>query len=173
MPTPRAKHFLAPRDLEGFTLPQTLDYYHIDNRHNNARPPKPHIVRSGPLTPAIMDKIWEEITKLFRDKLVISMSDLGSSYRKPYDHRFDTIPYPPGTKVSDFSKFSGESGRSTHEHIDQYPTQLEELADREAFRVPLVIMLPRSHTHYLYMLLIHVFRFHLMNALCSKSMTSL
>lgn len=71
MPTPKAEHFSAHMDLEGLTLPQTLDYYHIDNRHNNARPPKPHIVRSGPLPPAIMDKIREEITKLFRDKLVI------------------------------------------------------------------------------------------------------
>lgn len=67
-----------------------------------------------------MVKIWEEIAELFRDKLRISISGLGSSYRKPYNHRFDTLPYPSGSKVSDFSNFSGESAKRTHDHIYQY-----------------------------------------------------
>jgi hypothetical protein len=67
-----------------------------------------------------MVKIWEEISELFRDRLGISIFGLGSSYRKPYDQWFDTLPYPPGSKVSDFSKFLGESGKSTHEHTYQY-----------------------------------------------------
>jgi hypothetical protein len=38
---------------------------------------------------------------------------------------------------TDFSKFPGEGGKSTHEHISQYLVHLEELADREAYRVRL------------------------------------
>jgi hypothetical protein len=63
------------------------------------------------------------------------MSGLALSYRKPHDCRFDTIPYPSGSKVSDFSKILGESGRRIHEHIGQYVAKLEELADRVTFRV--------------------------------------
>jgi hypothetical protein len=58
---------------------------------------------------------------------------VGQSYRKPYDHQFDIVPYPQGARISEFSKFSGENGRSTHEYI----AHLGELADGEAFRVRL------------------------------------
>lgn len=37
--------------------------------------------------------------------------------------------------MSYFSKFSSESGRSTHEHVGPLLTQLRELADNEAFHV--------------------------------------
>jgi hypothetical protein len=59
----------------------------------------------------------------------------GQSYWKPYDNRFDYHPYPQGTRVLKFTKFSGDQGKSTHEHIGQFQAQLEELADIELFRV--------------------------------------
>jgi hypothetical protein len=70
------------------------------------------------------------MAELFRDKFGVSVARVGQSYQKSYDHRFDTVPYPQGARIPEFSKFSGENGRSTHEHIG-------ELADGEAFRVPL------------------------------------
>lgn len=83
MPTPRVD-FLSPTKLKGFALPHTLDYPHIDNRYNNVQPPEPHNLRSGSLPPTTIDKVREEITELLRDKLGISMSSMGQSYRKPY-----------------------------------------------------------------------------------------
>jgi hypothetical protein len=65
------------------------------------------------------------------------VSGIGQSYRKPYSHLFDTVPYPQGTRIPDFSKFSGEGGKSTHEHISQFIAHLGELADGEAYRVRL------------------------------------
>jgi hypothetical protein len=41
---------------------------------------------------------------------------VGQSYQKPYNHWFDAVPYPQGARIPEFSKFSGENGRSTHEH---------------------------------------------------------
>lgn len=76
------------------------------------------------------------------------MSGLALSYRKPHDCRFDTIPYPSGSKVSDFSKILGESGRRIHEHIGQYVAKLEELADRVTFRVQFfhyLLLIPLLH----------------------------
>jgi hypothetical protein len=61
----------------------------------------------------------------------------GQSYQKPYDSRFDHHPYPQGTRIPEFAKFSGDQGKNTHEHICQFLAQLGELADTEAFCVRL------------------------------------
>jgi hypothetical protein len=61
----------------------------------------------------------------------------GQSYGRPYDSRFDHHPYPQGTRIPEFAKFSGDQGKSTHKHICQFLTQLGELADTEAFHVRL------------------------------------
>jgi hypothetical protein len=84
-----------------------------------------------------MEKIREEMAELFRDRFGVSVARVGQSYHKPYDHRFNTVPYPQGAKIPEFSKFSGENGRSTHEHIGQFLAHLGELADGEAFHVRL------------------------------------
>jgi hypothetical protein len=93
--------------------------------------------RAGGLAPAVIDIVREKIAGAFRDKLGVSMVPAGQSYRKPYDNRFDHHPYPQGTRISEFAKFSGDQGKSTREHIGQFLTQLGELADTEAFRVRL------------------------------------
>jgi hypothetical protein len=84
-----------------------------------------------------MEKIREEMAELFRDRLGFTVARVGQSYQKPYDHRFNTVPYPQGERIPEFSKFSGENGRSTHKHIGQFLAHLGELVDGEAFRVRL------------------------------------
>jgi hypothetical protein len=93
--------------------------------------------RAGGLSPAAIDIVREEIAGAFRDKLGVSMVPGGQSYRRPYDSRFDHHPYPRGTRIPEFAKFSGDQGKSRREHICQFLTQLGELADTEAFRVRL------------------------------------
>jgi hypothetical protein len=46
-----------------------------------------------------MEKIREEIAELFRDRLEVSVARVGQSYQKPYDHRFNTVPYPQGARI--------------------------------------------------------------------------
>jgi hypothetical protein len=48
-----------------------------------------------------------------------------------------TVPYPQGARIPEFSKFFGENGRNTHEHLGQFLAHLGELADGEAFHVRL------------------------------------
>jgi hypothetical protein len=62
-------------------------------------------------------KLGITMTELFRDQFGVSVARVGQSYQKPYNHRLDTVPYPQGTRIPEFSKFSSENGRSTHEHI--------------------------------------------------------
>jgi hypothetical protein len=113
-----------------------------EGRYANARPNEPHSPGSGGLPPGAMEKIREEMTELFRDKFEVSVARVGQSYEKPYNHRFDTVPYPQGAMIPEFSKFSGENGRSTHEHIGQFLAHICELADGEAFHVRLFFFIP-------------------------------
>jgi hypothetical protein len=87
------------------------------------------------------------MAKLFRDRLEVSVARVGQTYQKPYDHWFDTVPYPQGARIPEFSKFSGENGRSTDEHIGQFLAHLGELVDGEAFRVRL-FCLPLTGTAF-------------------------
>jgi hypothetical protein len=93
--------------------------------------------RAGGLPPAVIDIVREEIAGAFRDKLGVSIVPEGQSYRIPYNNQFDRLPYPQGTRIPEFAKFSGDQGKSTREHIDQFLAQLGELADTEAFCVRL------------------------------------
>jgi hypothetical protein len=93
--------------------------------------------RAGGLPPAAIDIVREEIAGAFRDKLEVSIVPEGQSYRRPYHSQFDRLSYPQGTRIPEFTKFSGDQGKRTREHIDQFLSQLEELADTEAFRVRL------------------------------------
>ena len=95
----------------------------------------PTAQRSGGLPSGAMEKIREEMTELFQDRLGVSVARVGQSYQKPYDHRFNTVSYPQGERIPEFSMFSNENGRSTHGHIGQFLAHLGELADGKAFRV--------------------------------------
>jgi hypothetical protein len=117
--------------------PITIDRSRQEGRYANARANEPHNPVSSGLPPGAMEKIREEMTELFRDKFGVSVARVGQSYQKPYNHRFDTVPYPQVARIPECSKFSGENGRSTHEHIGQFLAHLGELADGEAFRVRL------------------------------------
>jgi hypothetical protein len=85
--------------------------------------------RVSGLPPDAIDIVREEIAGAFRDKHRVSMVPGGQSNRRPYDNQFDHHPCPQGTRIPEFAKFSGDKGKSTHEHISQFLAQLGELAD--------------------------------------------
>jgi hypothetical protein len=95
----------APRDRAPITH---FDRPWAESRHSDARPLESHIPRLRGWSPDVVDKLREEVAELFRDKLGVSVSGMGQSYRKPYDHKFGTVLYLQGTRIPDFSKFSGE-----------------------------------------------------------------
>jgi hypothetical protein len=84
-----------------------------------------------------MEKIRKEMAELFRDRLKVSVARVRQSYQKLYGHRFNTVSYQQGARIPEFSKFSSEGGRSTHQHVDKFLAHLSELADGEAFCVHL------------------------------------
>jgi hypothetical protein len=76
--------------------------------------------RAGGLPPAAIDIVREEIARAFRDKLRVSIVPGGQSYRRLYDSRFYHHPYPQGTRIPEFAKFSGDQGKSTRERVGQF-----------------------------------------------------
>jgi hypothetical protein len=78
-------------------------------QHTNIQKNSPILdQRVGGLPPATIDIVREEITGAFRYKLGVSIVPGGQSYRRPYDSQFDRLPYPQGTSIPEFAKFSSD-----------------------------------------------------------------
>jgi hypothetical protein len=62
------------------------------------------------------NKFKEEVASMVKNKLDI---DMGNSriYQKPYKADFDLMAHPPGWRVPDFIKFSGEDNHTIWEYI--------------------------------------------------------
>jgi hypothetical protein len=56
-------------------------------------------------------------------------------YQKPYPDYYDQIPYPRGYRVSDFSKFSGEYGKTTLDHVGQFILQCGEPSSNDPLKL--------------------------------------
>jgi hypothetical protein len=67
-----------------------------------------------------------------REQIARTLREFGFS---PYPKYFDTIPYPRGFRVSDFVKFTGDDARTTHEHIGQFLTQVNDVGVMDVHRV--------------------------------------
>jgi hypothetical protein len=50
----------------------------------------------------MVETIMDEVAGLVRDKLGVSVSGMGQSYWKPYNHQFDFVPYLQRTMIPDF-----------------------------------------------------------------------
>jgi hypothetical protein len=59
-----------------------------------------------------LNEFKKQVASMVKNKFGINM---GSSrlYQKPYKVEFDLMAYPPGWRVLDFIKFSGEDNRTT------------------------------------------------------------
>jgi hypothetical protein len=78
----------------------------------------------------------EEIANMMKNKLGV---DMGNSrlYQKPYSADFDYVAFPPGWRLPDFVKFSGDDNRTTWEHISQYTAKLGEVGTFNSLKVRL------------------------------------
>jgi hypothetical protein len=82
-------------------------------QHTNIQKNSPILdQRAGGLPPTAIDIVREEIARAFRDKLGVSIVPERQSYRRPYDRKFDRLPYTQETKIPEFVKFSGDQEKS-------------------------------------------------------------
>jgi hypothetical protein len=56
-------------------------------------------------------------------------------YQKSYPDYYDQLPYPRGYKVLEFSKFSGDDGKTTLENVSQFILQCGETSANDALKL--------------------------------------
>jgi hypothetical protein len=71
---------------------------------------------------------------MIKNKLGVDMGNT-RLYRKPYRADFDYVAFPPGWRMPDFVKFSGDDNCTTWEHISQYTAQLGEAGTFNSLKV--------------------------------------
>jgi hypothetical protein len=61
--------------------------------------------------------LTNQLATILRESFGIEPKDRGHIYQKPYPNYYDQVPYPRGYRVSEFSKFSEDDGKTTLEHV--------------------------------------------------------
>nr|ABA94546.1 retrotransposon protein, putative, unclassified [Oryza sativa Japonica Group] len=85
---------------------------------------------------AAQQRPWADvIADVMREQFGLRPKETGSLYRQPYPEWFERVPLPNRFKIPDFSKFSGQEGVSTYEHISRYLAQCGEASAVDALRV--------------------------------------
>jgi hypothetical protein len=65
----------------------------------------------------------------------IESNGRGRVYEKLYPDYYDQLPYPNGYRVPEFSKFSGEDGKPTLEHVGQFIFQYGEASANDTLKL--------------------------------------
>jgi hypothetical protein len=62
------------------------------------------------------NNLTNQLATILRES-IIEPKGRGCVYQKTYPDYYDQLPYPRGYRVPEFSKFSGEDGKTTLEHV--------------------------------------------------------
>jgi hypothetical protein len=62
-------------------------------------------------------------------------------YQKQYPNYYDQLPYPRGYRVPEFSKFSGDDGKTILEHVGQFILQCGEASANDALKLRMFSLL--------------------------------
>jgi hypothetical protein len=79
----------------------------------------------------------QDLDEFMRNRYGVLPKRDAISYAKPYPEAYDLIEPPPKFKIPDFTKFSGNEGTSTVEHISRYLAQLGPASRADFMRIRL------------------------------------
>jgi hypothetical protein len=107
------------------------------NTTAGVRYPAPHAPQPPPLDclNETIARIWEGVEASLRDMGLSPISH--RIYQKLYPSIFNSVAYPTGWHVPDFTKSEGEGSRTTWKHVSQYLAQLGKAGSVEALHVQL------------------------------------
>jgi hypothetical protein len=98
-----------------------------------------------PRTPAYVTpnpRVDGDVNDGVRDQIARTLREFGftpkgqaRSYQKPYLEYFDTILYPWGFWVPNLAKFVGDDAKTTHEHIGQFPAQVNDVGITDVHKI--------------------------------------
>jgi hypothetical protein len=66
------------------------------------------------------NNLTNQLATTLRESFGIEPKGRGRVYQKPYSDYYDQLPYPRGYRVPELSKFSGDDGKITLEHVGQF-----------------------------------------------------
>ena len=84
----------------------------------------------------VLASIREEMAKMLRESFGVELPR-NRMYQKPYPEFFDRVQCPPGYRIPDFVKFSGDGTKTTWEHISYYLAQLGEISESKELKIRL------------------------------------
>jgi hypothetical protein len=81
------------------------------------------------------NNLTNQLVTILRESFGIEPKGQGCVYQKLYPNYYDQLPYPRGYKVIEFSKFSGDDGKTTLEHAGQFILQCGEASANDALKL--------------------------------------
>jgi hypothetical protein len=81
------------------------------------------------------NNLTNQLATFLRESFGIEPKGRGRVYQKSYPDYYDQLPYPRGYRVPEFSKFSGEDGKTTLEHIGQFILQCGEASANDTLKL--------------------------------------
>jgi hypothetical protein len=81
------------------------------------------------------------IGRVLRESFGIEPKGRGLVYQNSYPDYYNQLSYPRGYRVPEFSKFSGEGGKTILEHVGQFILQCGEASANDTLKLR---MLPLS-----------------------------
>jgi hypothetical protein len=81
------------------------------------------------------NNLTNQLATILRESFGIEPKGQGRVYQKLYSDYYDQLPYPRGYRVPKFSKFSGDDGKTTLEHVGQFILQCGEASDNDALKL--------------------------------------
>jgi hypothetical protein len=84
---------------------------------------------------ADQNNLTNQLATILRESFDIKPKDQCRVYQKTYLNYYDQLPYSRGYRVPEFSKFSGEDGKTTLEHINQFILQCGEDSANDALNL--------------------------------------
>jgi hypothetical protein len=79
--------------------------------------------------------LTNQLTTILRESFSIEPKGRGHVYQNPYPNYYDQLLYPRGYRVPEFSKFGGEDGKITLEHVSLFILQYGEASANDALKL--------------------------------------
>jgi hypothetical protein len=82
------------------------------------------------------DGVQEQIARTLR-KFGFTPKGQTRAYQKPYPDYIDTLPYPRGLRMPDFTRFTGDDAGTTYEHVGQLLAQINDTGITDVHKITL------------------------------------
>jgi hypothetical protein len=81
------------------------------------------------------NNLTNQLATILCESFGIEPKDQGRVYQKLYPDYYDKLPYPRGYRVTEFSMFSGDDGKTTLEHVGQFILQCGEASANDTLKL--------------------------------------